>query len=237
MTKYIALDFDGTLTDENHIINLDALWSATMIQRMGIDVFMVSGRTAYEMYFLAKHTGLKPFVIGENGGVAIENNPANLTKLADKTIPLEAFQLIKNKISEAEELITIPRLTEVVLKRTFDINKAIEIVKENNLQVDLTDSKYSYHITEKGMNKATGFRHITDKLKIDPKDCIAIGDSATDIPLFDMCGYGITMEHAESDVKEKADYITKMDRAKGAIEAFEHVADKFLKKSIDDREN
>ena len=38
--KYIALDFDGTLTDENHIIDLEALWSATMIQRMGIDVFM-----------------------------------------------------------------------------------------------------------------------------------------------------------------------------------------------------
>ena len=145
--------------------------------------------------------------------------------------------LIKNKIAEAEELITIPRLTEVVLKRTFDINKAIEIVKENNLQVDLTVSKYSYHITEQGMNKPTGFKHITDKLKIDPKDCIAIGDRATDIPLFEMCGYGITMEHAENDVKEKADYITKYDRAKGAIEAFEHVADKFLKKSIDDREN
>ena len=69
------------------------------------------------------------------------------------------------------------------------------------------------------------------------RDCIAIGDSATDIPLFEMCGYGITMAHAEEDVKQKADYITKNDRAKGAIEAFEHVADKFLKKSIDDIEN
>ena len=75
--KYIALDFDGTLTDKNHIINLDALLSATMIQRMGIDVFMVSGRTAYEMYFLAKHSGLKTIVVGENGGVVIENCPSN----------------------------------------------------------------------------------------------------------------------------------------------------------------
>ena len=116
------------------------------------------------MYFLAKHTGLKPFVIGENGGVAIENSPSNVTKLAEKTIPLKAFELIKNEIDETEELLTIPRLTEVVLKRTFDINRAINIVKENNLEVDLIDSKYSYHITEKGMNKATGFKHIVDKL-------------------------------------------------------------------------
>ena len=235
--KYIALDFDGTLTDKNHIIDLDALWSATMIQRMGIDVFMVSGRTAYEMYFLAKHTGLKPFVIGENGGVAIENSPSNITKLAEKTIPLKAFELIKNEINETEELITIPRLTEVVLKRTFDINRAINIVRKNNLEVDLTDSKYSYHITEKGMNKAIGFKHIINKLNIDPKDCIAIGDSDTDIPLFDMCGYSITMSHAEEGVKEKADYITNSERAKGAIEAFDHVADKFLKKNIDDTRN
>lgn len=232
--KYIALDFDGTLTDENHVVDLDALWSATMIQRMGIDIFMVSGRTAYEMYFLAKHTGLKSIVVGENGGVVIENSPASIIKLADKTIPLKAFELISKEIEEVEELITIPRLTEVVLKRTFDLDKAVNIVKKENLNVDLTDSKYSYHITEKGINKATGFKYIIKKLNINPDDCIAIGDSDTDIPLFDFCGYSITMNHVEDQVKEKAKYVTKNNRAKGAIEAFSYIADKFLKKNIDD---
>tara|TARA_B100001750_G_C15519330_1_gene610083 strand:+ start:2912 stop:3619 length:708 start_codon:yes stop_codon:yes gene_type:complete len=234
--KYIALDFDGTLTDENHIIDLEALWSATMIQRMGIDVFMVSGRTAYEMYFLAKHTGLKTIVVGENGGVVIENSPSNIIKLANKKVPLKAFEVISNKIN-VEELLTIPRLTEVVLKRTFDLNDAINIIKNENIDVDLMDSKYSYHITEKGMNKAKGFSYITNKLNINLDDCIAIGDSNTDIPLFDICGYSITMNHAENNVKEKADFITKNERAKGAIEAFKHVADKFLKKNIDDVKN
>ena len=234
--KYIALDFDGTLTDENHIINLDALWCATMIQRMGIDVFMVSGRTAYEMYFLAKHSGLKTIVVGENGGVVIENSPSNIIKLANIKNPLKAFELISKKIN-IEELITIPRLTEVVLKRTFDLNDAINIIKNENIDVDLMDSKYSYHITEKGINKAKGFNHITNKYNINLDDCIAIGDSNTDIPLFDICGYSITMNHAENNVKEKADFITKNERAKGAIEAFKHVADKFLKKNIDDVKN
>ena len=87
------------------------------------------------------------------------------------------------------------------------------------------------------MNKATGFKHIVDKLDIDPKDCIAIGDSDTDIPLFDMCGYSITMGHAEDNVKERADRIMNGGRAKGAIEAFGHIADKFLKKNIDDARN
>lgn len=232
--KCIALDFDGTLTDENHVVDLDALWSATMIQRMGIDIFMVSGRTAYEMYFLAKHTGLKSIVVGENGGVVIENSPANIIKLADKTIPLKAFELISKEIEEVEELVTIPRLTEVVLKRTFDLDKAVNIVKKENLNVDLTDSKYSYHITENGINKVTGFKYIINKLNINPDDCIAIGDSDTDIPLFDFCGYSITMNHAEDQVKEKAKYVTKNNRAKGAIEAFSYIADKFLKKNIDD---
>ena len=106
-----------------------------------------------------------------------------------------------------------------------------------NINVDLTDSKYSYHITEKGINKAKGFNYITNKYNINLDDCIAIGDSNTDIPLFDICGYSITMNHAESNVKEKVDFITKNNRAKGAIEAFKHVADKFLKKNIDDVEN
>jgi len=52
-----------------------------------------------------------------------------------------------------------------------------------------------------------------------------------------MCGYSITMGHAEDNVKERADYITNSEMAKGAIEAFDHIADKFLKKNIDDTRN
>ena len=75
------------------------------------------------------------------------------------------------------------------------------------------------------------------KLKIEPNDCIAIGDSETDIPLFEMCGYSIAVQNASEIVKKTAIHITKFSRGKGAKEALQHVADKFLKINLDDKQH
>ena len=75
-------------------------------------------------------------------------------------------------------------MTEVVLERTFEIEKAKKIVDEDNLNVVLTDSGYAYHINSKGVNKGSGFLEVIKMLDVDLNDVIAIGDSETDIPLF-----------------------------------------------------
>ena len=103
------------------------------------------------------------------------------------------------------------------------------------MDVDLVDSKYSFHITEKNINKSVGFKKLIDKLGLKAEDCIAIGDSETDIPLFEMCGYSIAVQNASESVKESATYVTKSSRGKGAVEAMKHIADKFLKIKLDDK--
>ena len=45
-------------------------------------------------------------------------------------------------------------MTEVVLERTFDIEYAKNLLIENNLAVNLSDSQYAYHINSEGIDKA-----------------------------------------------------------------------------------
>ena len=232
--KCIALDFDGTLTEEDNKINLEAIWAASMIKRMGIQVILVSGRSSQEMFFLAKHTGLSPYVVGENGGT-IQTSPSTMELLADKEKPSMAFEYLSKNLDNVELLDTFPRHTEIVMQRTFDIEAGKKLLKEKNMDVDLVDSKYSFHITEKNINKSVGFKKIIDELGLKAEDCIAIGDSETDVPLFDMCGYSIAVQNASESVKESATYVTKSSRGKGAVEAMKHIADKFLKIKLDDK--
>ena len=46
-----------------------------------------------------------------------------------------------------------PRKSEVVLARTFDMATAQSILDDNRLELYLSDSKYAYHINQKGTNK------------------------------------------------------------------------------------
>jgi hydroxymethylpyrimidine pyrophosphatase-like HAD family hydrolase len=84
-----------------------------------------------------------------------------------------------------------------VLERTFDIGQAQKVIDENNLNVILTDSGYAYHINSKGIDKGSGFLEAVKMLDADINDTIAIGDSETDVPLFNMIKNTPTLKNLE----------------------------------------
>ena len=60
-------------------------------------------------------------------------------------------------------------MSEVVLQRTFDIEEGKKILKERDLELDIVDSKYAFHINELGVNKAKGLNLALKLLNIEPK--------------------------------------------------------------------
>jgi len=120
------------------------------------------------------------------------------------------------------------RLTEVVLSRTFDIREGSKILEENNLNLSLSDSKYAYHINEKGVNKGVGLLEALKILNLDPQETVAIGDSETDLPLFDLCGCSIALNHAEDTVKSRATHVVRGTEGRGLVDAIDLVAFNYL---------
>jgi len=93
----------------------------------------------------------------------------------------------------------------------------------------LSDSKYAYHINQIGVNKATGLTHALETLKIDASEVVAIGDSETDIPMFDLCGFSIALAHAETDVKNRANHVVDGISGKGLSEAIDYISFNYLR--------
>jgi phosphoglycolate phosphatase len=120
------------------------------------------------------------------------------------------------------------RMTEVVLLRTFDINEGRKILQENEMGLYLSDSKYAFHINEKGIDKATGLKRALNILDLQPANTVAIGDSETDIPLFEMCGHSIALYHAANYVKAKASHVVSGAEGIGLVDAVDYVAFNFL---------
>jgi len=226
--KTFAIDIDGTITENGGgRINLDALSVLRHLTKIGHNVIFVSGRSSVEGYLLSVFGGTTRLAVGENGG-CITNGPNNHILLGNKKECFRAFEVIKSKIDNVKEKPVFPRLTEVVLERTFDIEEAKKLVINNNLNVDLADSQYAFHINSKGINKARGFREVMKMLSISKNDVIAIGDSETDIPLFKIAKTSVALGNSADFVKAEAKIVVSGKAGDGLIEAMDKLAPKLF---------
>ena len=222
--RTFAVDIDGTITENGGgRIHLESLEALRRLTTMGHDVIFVTGRSSVEAYLLSVFGGTTKIAVGENGG-CISTDSDEHVLLGNMDECKKAFEIIKENIDNVQEKHVFPRLTEIVLERTFDLELARKLLAEKNISVELSDSQYAYHINSPGIDKGTGFRTIMEKLSISAEDVIAIGDSATDIPLFRVAKTSIALGNASDQVKSEATMVMSAHAGDGVLEALDKLA-------------
>ena len=226
--KIFAVDIDGTITDnKGGRVDLNALSALRYLVKLGHKVIYVTGRSSIEAYILSVFGGTTRIAVGENGGI-ITTGSNEHKLIGNKEECIKAFEFLKVKIAGIREKPVFPRRTEVVLERNFDINLGKKILEENNLDAQLSDSQYAYHINSKGINKANGFLEVMRMFSAKKEDVIAIGDSETDIPLFRMAGMSVALGNASEEVRPYAMISVLGHAGDGIIEALETIQLKLL---------
>lgn len=224
--KTFAVDIDGTITENGGgRIHLDALGALRQLTNMGHNVIFVTGRSSVEGFLLSVFGGTTKIAVGENGGcITFDSNEHLLLGNIEEC--KQAYRVIKNNIEDVQEKPVFPRMTEIVLERTFDLDIAKKLLSENNIHVELSDSQYAYHINSPGVDKGTGFSELMKKLSISSDDIISIGDSATDIPLFKVSKTSIALGNALESVKSEATMVVSAKAGDGVLEALDKLAPK-----------
>lgn len=231
LIKAFAIDIDGTLTENGGgIIHLPAVQNLRTLEKLGYRIIYVTGRSSVEAYILSVFTGTTKIAVGENGGV-VTISPTEHIILGNKEECINGYRILNRKVKNVKLKNVFDRMTEVVLERTFNIELGKQILRETKVGVILTDSKYSFHINNIGINKATGLAKALDILKIKPSETVTIGDSETDIPLFQFCAFSIALNHADEVVKSKANYVVSQKSGKGLVEALDYIALNFFGKN------
>ncbi len=226
--KVFAVDIDGTLTENGGgMVHLAALAKLRYLEKMGYNVIYVTGRSSIEAYVLAVFGGTTRIAVGENGGI-ITIAPQDHRLLASKEKCMQGYEVLKKNLHGVKIKPVFPRMTEVVLLRTFELKEGQKILDEYHLPLYLSDSKYAFHINEKGVNKAYGLKEALTVLKVEPNQVVAIGDSETDVPMYDICGCSIALAHADDSVKAQADHVVAGSEGAGLVEAIDFVAFNYL---------
>ena len=224
MKKTFAVDIDGTITENGGgRIHLDALGALRRLAFIGHNVIFVTGRSSVEGFLLSMFGGTTGVAVGENGGcITLGHN--NHILLGDVAQCQKAFNLLKSTIPDVKEKPVFPRMTEVVLERTFDVEQGRQTLLKNDMNMLLSDSQYAYHINSPGVDKGTGFKKIMEMYSIDHNDVIAIGDSDTDIPLFDVAGVSVALGNASPRVQSHAKMTVDGIAGDGVVEALDILA-------------
>ena len=228
--KVLAVDIDGTITLNGFgKIHLQALEKLRNLKNDGHHVIFVTGRSSIEAYFLSIFGGLTLLGVGENGGCITHGEIMTHKMIGDKNECQNAFSYLKKSLDESiKEKSVFPRLTEVVLDRTFDIKNAQAILDEEGFNVGLFDSGYAYHINSRGVDKGSGLIKALEMLNADLEDTIALGDSETDVPMFRTVKNNIAVNNSIPELKEIAKIVTTKNSGEGLLEGLSMISDQFL---------
>ena len=166
--------------------------------------------------------------MGENGGCITYGEIMTHKMIGNKNECQNAFSYLKKTLDETiQEKPVFPRLTEVVLDRTFDIKNAQKLLDEKEFNVGLFDSGYAYHINSRGVDKGSGLIKALEMLNADLEDTIALGDSETDVPLFRTVKNNIAVNNSIPELKEIAKIVTTKNSGEGLLEGLDMISSEF----------
>lgn len=221
MIRALAVDIDGTLTDPGRVLSPDAV---VAMRGLKVPVVLVTGNTHCFTRAASVLLGTPRIFIAENGGV-VSHAENDMEILADLQICEAAFEELSKVFRLERYNSSRYRFTDIALKRNFDVKAALSYVRERSLPVDLIDTNFAVHIKDKKVDKGTGLRCIAERMQIDLREFAAIGDSPSDIPMFNLVGFRAAVGNAHPELMAASDYVSKAKFGEGFAEIVEHMID------------
>ena len=228
----IAVDIDGTITDDTRKICISAIEALRKAEKAGIPTIIVTGNVVNYAYATEVLIGCSGGIVCENGGVVFkegENNNAVET-LVERDFVTSAEEHLKEKLGDKFEKHAshdnMYRLTETVFYKTLAREELEDALKDFKYldELELYDSGFALHVTDKRVNKGTSLRYLCERNEINMENVMAIGDSQNDEDFLREVGYKIAVGNADDKLKEISTYACEKRFGDGVAEAIEKFA-------------
>jgi phosphoglycolate phosphatase len=222
MIRALAVDIDGTLSDQNRVLCPAALRA---LRRLKVPVVLSTGNTHCFTRTVCVLLGTPRIFIAENGGV-LSYSDDEMEILANLDVCEDAFQKLAAEFPLQKYNSARYRFTDIALQRNFDAKAAARRVQELGLPVEIIDTTYAVHIKDKRIDKGTGLIRIARRMNIDLSEFAAIGDSNSDLPMYRLAGFRASVGNAGPELKQDSDYVAKGEYGNGFAEIINYMNEK-----------
>ena len=196
MPKAIAVDIDGTITDYNKKLHLDAIQSLRRLEDAGIPIILATGNVRAITYGLWRFIGASGPMVCENGGVVWHPDWNGPIVRADGERARECATKMAQDIEIDPKGITTNawRESEWCLFADEDLD-AVNNWVSNSIYSDLSVVRtgFAIHLMEPHLSKGEGLKVALEKIGLSPEDVLAVGDAPNDIPMFQLVGHSVAV--------------------------------------------
>lgn len=225
----IAVDIDGTITDDKRQICISAIQALRKAESIGIPTIIVTGNVVNYAYATEVLIGCSGGLVAENGGLIFKEGYNNNTVkiLVNREYIESADKHLKEKLGDKFEKHASQdndyRSTEIVFYKTLprqELEEALQDFKYLN-EIELYDSRFALHVTDKRINKGSSLKKLCESNGINMENVMAIGDSENDEDFLKEAGIKIAVGNADDNLKKISTYTCKNNFGDGVAEAIE----------------
>ncbi len=228
----IAVDIDGTITDDKRKICISAIESLRAAEKAGIPTIIVTGNVVNYAYATEVLIGCSGGLVAENGGMIFKegynNNAVEI--LVNREYIEKADAHLKEKLgkdySKHASHDNNYRATEVVFYKTIQREIIEDALKDYEFidELEIYDSGFALHVTDKRVNKGSSLKRLCEKNGINMDNVMAIGDSENDEDFLKEVGVKVAVGNADESLKEISTYVCEKNFGDGVAEAIEKFA-------------
>ncbi len=213
--KAIALDVDGTITDNSRKICINAIKAINQAEKNGIPVIIVTGNILCATKMLAIMLGTTGGLVSENGGVIEYQREKKVLGNIEEC--QKAYEYLKTKHPIKKVEFSDQRISEVAIERNIKEETVKDVLKDFN--VEIYDTKFAIHLTDPSVDKGSSLEMLVKCMDVKTEDIMAIGDSENDIEFLRVAGLKVAVNNADEELKATADYVTHKPHGDGVAEA------------------
>lgn len=215
MIRALAIDLDGTITDAERRLDLQAVALLREVVAH-IPVVLATGNVLCYSEAAAVMLGTRGPLIAENGGAVKIGEEVEY--FGDIARVEEAFRYLAERLPVRKATLSDLRRTEIALTREVSAEE-IRHALQGFGGVEVVDTKFAIHIKDQEVNKGRAMAHVAGALGIDLQEFAAIGDSPNDREMLAMAGCSIGI----GGLEDVSDYTTAEGYGAGGREALAHL--------------
>lgn len=224
MIKAMALDIDGTITDQTRKLDITAIEPIRKAEANGIKICLATGNILCFARTAAVMLGTSGPLIAEDGGVIFDQKRNEKYVLTDSKEFDKAIDVLEREFDNIQHTTTSHRRKAGrTLERTFDTEKANKILADEGLNVTAVDSGFAIHVRSSDVNKGEGLKKAASILGYSPSEIAAMGDGENDIEMLKVSGLSFTPANANPKTKAASNRTTKNSYGKGVEETIDFI--------------
>ena len=207
--KVVAVDIDGTLTNENKLIEPSVIDALQKLEAAGIPVILATGNVRAITYGLWRFLNLSGPICCENGGVLWHPDWGETQYRADGSEAKAAAQWLATKISGLnwEGIETNQwRESEWCLLPNENLELITELIENSQWShLSVVRTGFAIHLMEPQLSKGSGLQIILNKMGLKPSDLLCVGDAPNDLSMFELANWSVAVGGAFAYVSQAAD--------------------------------